>query len=98
MRVAKQCMAKRTWCVLSILIGQLLSLGRSVGPELWVHDLDVLVQVLHTTQELIAQTAPVGQVLTSLLFPFHVVPCLVGHNGQDSVTPFLTAKVAKIII
>jgi hypothetical protein len=91
-------MAKGTWCVLSILVGQLLVLGGGVWPELWVHDLDVLVQVLHATQELIAQTASVGQVLTCLLFPFHMVPCLVGHYGQDSVSPFLTAEVAEVII
>lgn len=90
-------MAVRTWCVLSVLVCELLSLSRGVWPKRRVQDLDVLIQVLHTAKELIAQAASGGQIFAGLLLPSHMMPRWIGHNRQDSVTPFLASEVAQVM-
>jgi len=93
MHVGEQCMAVWARRLVAVHGRQLFALGRSVGPIFRVEQLEVMVEILGTAKELVAQTAPGSQVLTCCFFTSHVVPVPCANNGEDPVSPFLALEV-----
>lgn len=93
--VCENCMAKSTWHFLTIEACELLPCGSSIWPILRMQELQVGVQVLRTSQELVTKAAPGGQIFTGRGFPLHMMPIARGHNREDSGAPLLTAYVLQ---